>query len=227
MEDNGRKTPYYLIKCKQFEKNCLDIERSFKRNWGDNFLCGYSVKTNHHPYLIKLAQSRGWLAEVVSNEEFDYAHSLNFGNNQIICNGPVKGEMLQKAIREEQILNLDHLQEVFEVKYLYEQGKVSVEGIRIGLRINFDLERICRGETMAGDKIARFGICYENGDVKKAISLLKECHIPIVGIHMHTSTKSRSLKVFQVLSKMVCKIVEEFDLKLSFVDIGERLTFIS
>ena len=93
MNDEDRKTPYYLIKCKQFEKNCLDVETSFGRNWGDNFLCGYSVKTNHHPYLIKLAQNRGWLAEVVSNKEFDYAYSLNFGKGQIICNGPVKGEI--------------------------------------------------------------------------------------------------------------------------------------
>lgn len=220
MNDEDRKTPYYLIKCKQFEKNCLDVETSFGRNWGDNFLCGYSVKTNHHPYLIKLAQNRGWLAEVVSNKEFDYAYSLNFGKGQIICNGPVKGEMLQKAIRDKQILNLDHLQEVLEVIRIYKQGKLPVEDTRIGLRINFDLEKKCQGETIAGNKVARFGICYENGDVKKAIDILKECQIPIRGIHMHTSTKSRSLKVFQILSKMVCKLVEEFDLKLDYVDIG-------
>lgn len=220
MNEDSKKTPYYLINCNQFEKNCIEIEKSFKQSWGKNFLCGYSIKTNHHPYLIKLAKSRGWLAEVVSHDEFLYAKSLKFGEGEMICNGPIKGDMLQKALIQKQFLNLDHLQEVYEVRSLYEQGRIPYKDLRIGLRINFDLEKICQGETTAGDKVARFGINYENGDVKRAIQILEDCHIPIAGIHMHTSTKSRSLKVFRVLSNMVCRLVEEFELNLNYVDIG-------
>lgn len=215
-----KKTPYYLIHCEQFNRNCLELETSFKEIWGNKFLCGYSIKTNHCPELIKLAKARGWLAEVVSNDEFIYANSLGFGEGKMICNGPVKGEMLQKALRQNQFLNLDNLQEVEEICHLYTQDGINKKELRIGIRINFNLEELCPGETIAGNKVMRFGISYENGDVERAINILQKYHIPISGIHMHTSTKSRSLEVFRTLSIMVCRIVEEFKLNLDYVDIG-------
>lgn len=213
-------TPYYLILCEKFEKNCLEVEKSFKEMWGDKFLCGYSIKTNRYPALIMLAKSRGWLAEVVSNDEYRYANALGFGEGKMICNGPVKGEMLLSALRQSQYLNLDNLHEVERICYLVEHEAINRTDLHIGIRINFNLEEQCPGETMAEDMVSRFGISYENGDVERAINILGEHHIAVAGIHMHTSTKSRSLKVFHALSVMACRIIEEYKLTLDYVDIG-------
>lgn len=215
-----RKTPYYLINCAQFEKNCLDIENSFKENWGENVLFGYSVKTNSHPMLIRMAKNRGWLAEVVSNDEFMYVTDLEGRSQEMICNGPIKGDMIRHAMNQNYFLNLDHLQEVEKICQLNKNGKYKAEDLKIGLRINFDLESLCPGETTAGENVIRFGINYENGDVGKAVRILENNGIPIVGLHMHTSTKTRSLEVFKRISNMVCNIVEEYKLNLKYIDIG-------
>ena len=65
--------------------------------------------------------------------------------------------------------------------------------LMVGSHINFDLEKVCPGETTVGSSISRFGICYENGDIKAAISHLKENGVAVAE-----------------LSKMVCQIVEEY-----------------
>lgn len=220
MRKEEMRTPCYVIHVKQFDNNCLDIEESFRAAWGNNLICGYSVKTNRNSTLIKTAQKRGWLAEVVSEDEFAYAASLGFQKGQMICNGPVKRNMLQKAIDQKHYLNLDCLQEVEDVCHLLEYKKVSSDDLLIGLRVNFDLESLCPGETTAGQAVPRFGINYENGDIKKAVDILNKAHIRVLGLHMHTSTRSRSTAVFRALSQMACQLAEELNLDLGYIDMG-------
>lgn len=198
----------------------MEVEKSFREAWEGKFLCGYSIKTNHQKELIMLAKKRGWLAEVVSDDEYNYAKKIGFGVHEMICNGPVKGEMIKKALQDRQYLNLDHLQEINGLCMLLNEKGCKIADMKVGLRVNFDLEKLCPGETTAGERVSRFGINYENGDLKRAILTLQKHKIPIAGLHMHTSTKSRSLAVFQALSRMVCQVVEEYNLSLDFIDIG-------
>lgn len=198
----------------------MEVEENFRKVWGENFLCGYSMKTNSCSELVLQAKNRGWFAEVVSDHEFDYASTLGFGMGKMICNGPAKNEMLRKALEQYQILNLDHIQEVQDACNIIEQEGLVKNKLWIGLRVNFDLERFCLGETSAGKQGSRFGISYENGDLKRAIDLLNHHQIPILGLHMHTSTTTRSLSVFQELSKMACKLANEFEVEFRFIDIG-------
>lgn len=220
MEITRWKTPYYLVHRKKFEENCMEVEDSFKKLWGSKFICGYSFKTNYCQELIKVVQNRGWFAEVVSADEFVYAKSMGFGNGKMICNGPVKGVMLRSALEQYQIINVDSLQEVEEICKIIEEKTFCKEKLVIGLRVNFNLEKLCPGETTAGNDVSRFGISYENGDFGKAILYLQKSKISISGIHMHTSTSSRSLNVFRELSKMACRLEKEFGLTLKYVDIG-------
>jgi diaminopimelate decarboxylase len=69
--------------------------------------------------------------------------------------------------------------------------------------------------------VGRFGISYENGDIKKAIELLKKAAIPVKGLHMHTSSSSRSLKIFNSLANKAVDIMEEYNLnELRYIDMG-------
>lgn len=215
-----RVTPYYLVHRGKFHENCKAVEEAFENAWEGNVLYGYSTKTNHHPVLLNFAKDRGWYAEVVSAKELSYVQELGFGAGDIICNGPVKGKMLEEALEKRYILNLDSIQEIQELCACVKGRKINPENLQIGIRINFDLEKECPGETSAGDQVGRFGICYENGDVKRAIALLSENGIPVKGLHMHSSTKTRSLRIYEALSRMAGRIVEEFCLSLDFIDIG-------
>lgn len=211
--------PYYRISSKQFNTNCSAIETVFKKHWGNNLVLGYSVKTNHHSTLIELAFQRDWFIEVVSEDEYNYISSLSIPKHKIICNGPVKGNMLYAALEKGQFLNLDNLQEVQSVcDYSHSNPHIPINNI--GLRVNFDLESHCPGETTAGESPIRFGINFENGDLAQAISMLQQAGIAISGLHMHTSTKTRSLTVFHKLAETACTIAQKYQLNLQYLDIG-------
>ncbi len=213
-------TPYYVIKTEQFNANCQAIEDAFHAVWGEKLIIGYSVKTNANPELIKMAKGRGWRAEVVSQHEMELAESLGFGSSEMLCNGPVKKEMLFRAISQEQILNLDSLYEVQLVCDYAQDHPEDIQKMQIGIRVNFDAEKCCPGQTQKNGEVGRFGISLENGDVRKAIEMLRNAGIPIKGLHMHISSLTRSVEIYQAICRTAVETVETYDLKPEFIDIG-------
>lgn len=216
----NRKTPYYLIHKKQFDKNCRDLEMNFYREWGPNVRYGYSVKTNNCSEMLMLAKHRGWLAEVVSQEEYGLAEKSGYQDSEIICNGPVKGNMIGRAIKQRQIVNIDNLCEIDQLLETVSSLKMDPSQITIGLRVNTDLGRIFPEEAVNVDGISRFGISVENHDLASAVEILKKRGIAVRGLHLHSSSKTRSVKIFRYLAAVACEIDEIYDLDLSYVDIG-------
>lgn len=215
------RTPCYIINKKQFLDNLMAIQESFRTDWGENILIGYSVKTNHMPKLLEIAQEEGMVAEVVSDDEYDYAVHKGYSQNNIIFNGPQKSEQrLLDALKNGSIVNVDTLDEIDVI--CRNQEQLNNCRLRLGIRINFDLEKICPGETTAGNEGSRFGVCLENGDFERALDKLAEFNIKLEGLHLHYSTKTRSLKVFETLTEMACKICQKYNLieNIKFVDIG-------
>lgn len=210
------KTPYFIIDESELEKNIVKLENALNQYWS-NCIIGYSFKTNALPYLLGYMRNRGIYAEVVSEDEFHLAHKLGFKTNKIIYNGPVKGrESFLKALEAGAIVNIDSNQEIVWLQELKPDKDYS-----IGIRVNFDLEKYCPGETSGGNEGSRFGFCYENGELKAVIEKLQRMeHIKIAGIHLHNSTKTRSLKVYKKIARMACEIEQKFYLNLKYVDIG-------
>ena len=104
-----------------------------------------------------------------------------------------------------------------ELDWLEESGKKDVT---VGLRINFNLEEMCPGETSGGEEGSRFGFSYETGEFVWAMNRLKEMGVKLSGIHLHTSSKTRSINIYRALAIKACELKREFDLKFSFIDIG-------
>ena len=218
---NGIKTPCYVLKLDKFISNLNCIRQRFLDEWQGEVIIGYSVKTNHFPEFIRTALQNEMMAEVVSEDEYDHAVNCGFSDRQIILNGPRKSQsVLLSAIKGGAIVNLDNLHEVDVV--CRSAGEFDSSKINIGLRVNFDLEKVCPHETTAGDEVSRFGLCYENGDLQRAIEELRASGIRISGLHMHYSTRARSLHVFEELSKMASHLIEEYNLlkELSYIDMG-------
>lgn len=218
MKFNELQTPCYIINEEDYKANIEEFEREFRNRWSGEVLFGYSVKTNHFPYLMNIAKQYGWYAETVSATEYLHARSMGFAADKMIFNGPQKKELLLSAAVDGAIVNLDNMQEVKRMsKELPDEDRKKV---KVGLRINFDLEKVCPGETTCGAETTRFGICYENGDVERAILELQNVGIKISGLHMHASTSSRSTRIYEALANMAGEVAERYKLKLDFVDIG-------
>ena len=210
-------TPYYIIDLKKLEKNLSDLRQSFTALW-PNFLVGYSFKTNNLPWIASWMKSQQVLAEVVSTPEYELAKYVGYEDNQVIINGPFKGyETMDKILRAGGIVNLDNFQ---EIAYIEEHQSDYPKEINVGLRINFDLETSCPGETIPGKEPGRFGFNLENGDFEKAVNLLRKIpNVKVVGIHAHHSTRTKSLGIFKSITTKACECATMCD-ELEYIDLG-------
>lgn len=205
--------PFYVIHQKKLESLIGKLKNAYQLYW-PNYQIGYSYKTNSLPWVICFVRDQGCFAEVVSEDEYQLAKRYAIPDNHIIYNGPIKGkESFLSVVNNEGIVNVDSLREIGWLSEL--TGKHNV-----GIRVNFDLEKYAAGQSQCGDEGGRFGFCYENGELKKAINMIREQGNQVVGLHLHTSSKTRSLEVYQSIASMACRIAAEYELRLKYVDIG-------
>ncbi len=219
MNRNQLQTPCYVIHQEELKQG-IDLLKESLQNYWNNYIIGYSFKTNSLPFLVEEMKKYGFYAEVVSEDEYNLAKS--FGYTNIIYNGPVKGkESFFDALSIGAIINLDAKRELRWLKEWLESWDVSKEiKFKIGLRVNFNLEEMTPEETSAGEEGSRFGFSYETGELKDAIEELKKLGIKLSGLHLHVSSKTRSVAIYRSLAKKVCKIKEKYGLELEYIDIG-------
>lgn len=212
--DKSMKTPYYLIHKNMLDKGITHLRQALKEYW-PNALIGYSFKTNSLPWILSHMKKQGCLAEVVSQDEYELAEYIGF--EKIIYNGPVKEkESFLRACRAGHMVNLDAEQEVEWVKEAAQDGPVKV-----GVRVNFDLEAMCPGEASGGTEGGRFGFSYEKGGFRAVLEKLRAVPgVTVAGIHLHCSSRTRSLRVYQAVAKTACQIRREYNLELEYVDTG-------
>ena len=205
-------TPCYIIHKDELLQGIELLKESLEENW-NNYRLGYSFKTNALPWALAQMREQGFSAEVVSADEYELAQRLGFAD--VIYNGPVKGkDSFLDALKRGAVVNLDAAR---ELDWLEESG---LRNVTVGLRVNFNLEKECPGETSAGEAGSRFGFSYETGALAAAIERLRRMQVTLSGLHLHASTKTRSVAVYRALARMACRLKLEYGLTLSFVDIG-------
>lgn len=212
-------TPYFVIDEPILQRYYDMLSVSLSDNW-NNYLIGYSFKTNSLPWLVSYMKKRGAFAEVVSEDEYSLAKYMGYTDHEIIYNGPYKGmQSFRAVLLAGGIVNLDSMQEIRWLLNL--AGDFPGQTFKVGIRVNFDLEKMCPGETTMGETGGRFGFCYETGSFADALKLLAKLpNVSVVGLHLHSSSKSRSIRVFRSISMMACRLKTEFDLNLEYVDLG-------
>ena len=192
---------------------------SLSQNW-DNYLIGYSFKTNSLPWLVSFVKKNGAYAEVVSEDEYLLARHLGYKSGEIIYNGPYKSEVsFREVLLAGGYVNLDSKLEISWLSKI--ASDYPEQTFSVGIRVNFDLEKECPGETTMGKMSGRFGFCYETGKFTEAIKTLQKIpNVSISGLHLHSSSRSRSVNIFRTIARFACRIQQEFQLSLSYVDLG-------
>ena len=208
-------TPYYVIHKKELEDNLEDLKKSIRHYW-KNFIIGYSFKTNSLPWVITFMKSQECFAEVVSDDEYMLAKYLGYSSREIIYNGPVKSkETFIEAVNQGAIVNIDSKR---EIEWLSEIDHVST--CKIGIRVNFNIEKECPGETQCQEDDGRFGFCYENGELELAWNMISKLGIIISGVHLHCSSRTRSLAIYSAIARKTAELIERYNLQLDYIDIG-------
>ena len=215
--DNKVLTPFFIIHKDKIDKQVLELKQSLSKKWAKNII-GYSFKTNNLPWLIGYMKSLGLWAEVVSSDEYNLAKSLGYLPERIIFNGPVKGkDEFIDAVENNAIVNIDSHR---ELEWLLDCKSESICNCNIGLRVNFCLENYCPGETQCGKEDGRFGFSLENGELDKAIKFLEDNNIPLSGLHLHCSSKTRSLNIYRSIAQVASNIIKSKNLNLKYMDVG-------
>jgi diaminopimelate decarboxylase len=211
---------FYLLNVKKLRENYKKIETAFKSRY-QNFIIGYSYKTNYLPYLCKEMSRLGAYAEVVSRLEYDLAIKIGVDPKNIIFNGPVKShEDLIIALENESIVNIDSVYEIDSIKKFALTN--NDRQLKVGIRVNFDISQDGVSSLQEGYKVSRFGICVENGHLDYAVKELRSlANIKISGLHGHFSTKNRDLVSYEKITQNLCNIAKQYILEsLEYIDVG-------
>ena len=208
-------TPYFVVDRALVDEAYDSLIAALNKYWG-NYIIGYSYKTNALPWAINYFKSKGAYAEVVSDDEYNLAKYINTSLDKIVYNGPIKTkDTMLEAIRGGAIVNIDSQREIEWLSELDSMGNYSV-----GIRENFDIEKLCPNESACKDDGGRFGFCYENGELLKAINKIKSYGVAVTGIHLHTSSKTRSLNIYKAIASVACDVASEYNLNLNYIDVG-------
>ncbi len=214
-------TPFYLLNEENLLETYDEIDNAF-RNKYDKFIIGYSYKTNYIPYICNLIKEKGGYAEVVSRLEYELALRVGQNPYKIIFNGPIKRyEDLELAIRNESIVNIDSWYELEHVKEIAKQYKNKT--IKIGLRVNLkfpDKEGV--SHIQEGLAVGRFGFPIESAGIAEAIALFRDIpNVKINCLHGHTSTTSRSVWIYEKITRTLCDLAaEHLSDSVEYIDIG-------
>lgn len=206
-------TPCFIFDEAEFKNNIKNFKSVLEKYFHSSVI-GYSFKTNSLPRLLQLVKENDCMAEVVSVDEYQLAVKIGFEKKNIIFNGPVKEKKtFVDALKAGSLINIDSKR---EIDWLLENKKP----VEIGIRVNFDLEGKLPGQTSTGKQGGRFGFCYENGELHKALVKLKEANIKVTRLHMHVSNASKSVEVYECLAATACQIIDEEQLDIDYIDFG-------
>ncbi|MEG0776296.1 MAG: hypothetical protein RR381_02365 [Raoultibacter sp.] len=213
-------TPCFVFDEVQLKENLIDFQKALREHWSNNSVVAYSVKTNPLAWILKTAREVGCWAEVVSDEEYDWARSCGYASDKIVFNGPIKGkDHFLAALAAQGVVNIDSERELV---WLEEYAQADNPMVAVGVRVNVDLESFCPGETVTKATGGRFGFCYENGNLACAVARVQalSARVRLAGLHLHVTTQSRSVEVYRVLASHAARIMKDHKLSLDYIDIG-------
>lgn len=180
-----------------------------------NVVFGWSYKTNYLGAICAVMHQEGSLAEVVSEMEYQKARAAGLPGEKIIFNGPHKSPAaLEKAVKEGAMINLDHLDELYDLESLAQKLKRK---IHVGMRLNLD--------SGIHPQWSRFGFNLETGQALEAVKRLQQGGKLILnGLHCHIGTFIMETSAYaRQIEKMVAfayEVEKTFGFSIEYLDIG-------
>lgn len=205
-------SPLYVFNDAGFIENYKHLCKAMRAEY-ENYIPGYSYKTNYTPHICKMVKSLGGYAEVVSDMELEVALRIGYPHSLIIYNGPCKGAMMEEHILQGGISNIDNKAEVDRVVALAKQH--PDKNIKIGIRINTDI---------GAGFVSRFGLEIGSKDMDDAMTILNsQPNIRVVGLHMHVS-RARYIEAWQKRIDNILTAADKYiDDVPEYIDLGSGM----
>jgi len=207
-------SPLFVISEKTIRSTIQKAKKAFRTRY-PRVQFAWSYKTNYLNSICSIFHQEGSWAEVVSGFEYDKAISLGVDGKKIIFNGPEKSEEdLTKAIRNDSLIHIDHLDELYTISELAEKLKTRP---RVAIRVNMD--------TGVYPMWDRFGFNYENGQAWDAINkIMHSDNMELVGLHCHIGTFMLAPSAYGIaaskLAELALSVEQKFKHEIKYIDLG-------
>jgi len=207
-------SPLFVISEQAIRSTFQKAQKAFSTRY-PKVQFAWSYKTNYLDAVCNVFHQEGSWAEVVSG--FEYNKALNNGvpGNKIIFNGPDKiEEDLIQAIKNESLIHIDHLDELYLIMDLAERFGLRP---KVAIRVNMD--------TGVYPMWDRFGFNYENGQAWDAINkILRNGRLDLMGLHTHIGTFMMSPGAYGVaaskLADLAIGIQQKYGHTIKYIDMG-------
>lgn len=160
----------------------------------------WSYKTNYLGAICNILHQEGWIAEVVSEFEYQKARSLGIPGKQIVFNGPHKSrEGLAVAVREGALIQIDNWD---ELALLEEVAAGRDQRVDVGIRVWMDV-----GIRPVWSK---FGFALGNGEAARAAArIVRSPNLRLHTLHSHIGTYVLAPWAYAVAAQMLLALREQ------------------
>jgi diaminopimelate decarboxylase len=211
-------SPLFVISERILRNTYQQAKRAFTTRY-PKVQFAWSYKTNYMNAVCCAYHQEGSWAEVVSGFEYDKAIANGVSGKKIIFNGPDKTiEDLTKAINNDSLIHIDHLDELYTIIDLATSMNIRP---RVAIRVNMD--------TGVYPMWDRFGFNYENGQAWDALNkIMRSEKLELVGLHCHIGTFMLSPSAYGVattkLTDLAIAIQDKFNHDIKYIDLGGGFT---
>jgi diaminopimelate decarboxylase len=164
----------------------------------------WSYKTNYLNAICRIFHDEGWLAEVVSDFEYEKARKLGVAGKNIVFNGLDKPRAcLERALSEGALVQIDNWDELNLVEKIVENFKNPVE---VGIRVWLD----------AGIRPiwTKFGFALASGEAARAAARIgKNPKLVLHTIHTHIGTYILAPEAYRIATQNLVALREQIFLE--------------
>ena len=186
---NSYLTPFYVYSQKSISKtyhelqNCLNAE------------IFYALKANSNQAIIKLMNSLGAGADVVSIGELKRALSAGVEPQKIIFEGVGKSkeDILFSIEQDIRLINIESLEELNQINSIASSINKKVN---VGVRLNPNIDSKTLDQISTGKKNDKFGISID--ELRNIVKAIKQSNnLDLIGMSCHIGSQIHNIVVFE------------------------------
>lgn len=192
-------SPLFVFSEHQIREKARHLRQTFTSRY-PNTSFAWSYKTNYLAAICKVFHQEGWLAEVVSDFEYEKARKLGVPGKDIVFNGPYKPRaILETAIREGALIQIDNWDELCLIEELV---KPLDKPVSVGIRVWLD----------AGVRPiwSKFGFSLESGEAGRVASrIVANPNLQLNSLHTHIGTYILEPAAYGVAARKLVALREQ------------------
>lgn len=171
-------SPLFVFSERVLRSAARRARKAFESLYRDT-LFAWSYKTNYLRAICNIFHDEGWIAEVVSDFEYQKAEKAGIKPADIIYNGPNKSrQSLERALAQGALVQIDNWDELGLIEEIV---GTSDRAVRVGLRVWMD--------TGHAPVWSKFGFALANGEAgRAALRVAGNPRLKLHTLHTHIGT---------------------------------------